>query len=145
MPLYKIQKRNGSIVDCGPGKIEQASLKARAAVRTPDADQAKILAVDVATLAEERYEEKIPSVEDIQDIVEETLIRYDYADVAKAYILYREKRREVREDRNVVVEVEKTIQEYLDKLDWRVNENANQGYSLGGMILNTSGKVIANY
>ncbi|MGB4833782.1 MAG: ribonucleoside triphosphate reductase [Candidatus Moraniibacteriota bacterium] len=145
MPLYKIQKRNGAIVDFEPGKIEQAIHKALAAVRTPDADQAKILAVDVATLAEERYEEKIPSVEDIQDIVEETLIRYDYADVAKAYILYREKRREVREDRNVVVEVEKTIQEYLDKLDWRVNENANQGYSLGGMILNTSGKVIANY
>ncbi|MGB3072701.1 MAG: ribonucleoside triphosphate reductase [Candidatus Moraniibacteriota bacterium] len=145
MPLYKIQKRNGAIVDFEPGKIEQAIHKALAAVRTPDADQAKILAVDVATLAEERYGEKIPSVEDIQDIVEETLIRYDYADVAKAYILYREKRREVREDRNVVVEVEKTIQEYLDKLDWRVNENANQGYSLGGMILNTSGKVIANY
>lgn len=145
MPLYKIQKRNGAIVDFEPRKIEQAIHKALAAVRTPDADQAKILAVDVATLAEERYGEKIPSVEDIQDIVEETLIRYDYADVAKAYILYREKRREVREDRNVVVEVEKTIQEYLDKLDWRVNENANQGYSLGGMILNTSGKVIANY
>ncbi|QQR78871.1 MAG: ribonucleoside triphosphate reductase [Candidatus Moraniibacteriota bacterium] len=145
MPLYKIQKRNGAIVDFEPGKIEQAIHKALAAVRTPDSDQAKILAVDVATLAEERYGEKIPSVEDIQDIVEETLIRYDYADVAKAYILYREKRREVREDRNVVVEVEKTIQEYLDKLDWRVNENANQGYSLGGMILNTSGKVIANY
>ncbi|MFZ1654329.1 MAG: ribonucleoside triphosphate reductase [Candidatus Moraniibacteriota bacterium] len=145
MPLYKIQKRNGAIVDFELGKIEQAIHKALAAVRTAEPARAKILAEDVVTLAEERFGEKIPSVEDIQDLVEETLIRYDYADVAKAYILYREKRREVREDHNVVVEVEKTIQEYLDKLDWRVNENANQGYSLGGMILNTSGKVIANY
>ncbi len=145
MPLYKIQKRNGAIVDFELRKIEQAIHKALAAVRTAEPARAKILAEDVVTLAEERFGEKIPSVEDIQDLVEETLIRYDYADVAKAYILYREKRREVREDHNVVVEVEKTIQEYLDKLDWRVNENANQGYSLGGMILNTSGKVIANY
>lgn len=145
MPLYKIQKRNGAIVDFEPRKIEEAIQKAVASIRDAEPEEARVLAADVATLAEKRYGEKIPSVEDIQDIVEETLIRYDYADVAKAYILYREKRREVREDRNVVVEVEKTIQEYLDKLDWRVNENANQGYSLGGMILNTSGKVIANY
>lgn len=145
MPLYKIQKRNGAIVDFEIGKIERAIHRALVAIRTVEPEQAHVLAHDVVTNAEERFGERIPSVEDIQDIVEEILIRYDYADVAKAYILYREKRREVREDRNVVVEVEKTIQEYLDKLDWRVNENANQGYSLGGMILNTSGKVIANY
>lgn len=145
MPLYKIQKRNGAIVDFELKKIEQALHKAIASVRSEEPEQAKTLAIDVANVAEERFGESIPTVEGIQDIVEETLVRYDYADVAKAYILYREKRREVREERNVVVQVEKTVSEYLEKLDWRVNANSNQGYSLGGMILNTAGSVIANY
>lgn len=145
MPLYKVQKRNGAIVDFEDGKIERAIQKALAAVRSADLEQARVLTVDVTTACEERFGDRIPSVEDIQDIVEETLIRYDYADVARAYILYREKRREVREERNVVVQVEKAITEYLEKLDWRVNANSNQGYSLGGMILNTAGSVIANY
>jgi len=145
MPLYKIQKRNGAIVDFEIKKIKQAIEKAIAATRQSDPERAKVLAIDAAALCDERFGERIPSVEDIQDIVEETLIRYDYADVAKAYILYRERRREVREERNVVVQVEKTVSEYLEKLDWRVNANSNQGYSLGGMILNTAGSVIANY
>lgn len=145
MPLYKIQKRNGAIVDFEAKKIEEAIRKALAATRTDDLERARVLALDVVALSEERFGERIPGVEDIQDIVEEILIRYDYADVAKAYILYRERRREVREERNVVVQVEKTVSEYLEKLDWRVNANSNQGYSLGGMILNTAGSVIANY
>lgn len=145
MPLYKIQKRNGAIVDFEIRKIEQAIDKALAATRVADPEQAKVLAVDVVALCDERFGETIPGVEDIQDIVEETLVRYDYADVAKAYILYRERRREVREEKNVVVQVEKTVSDYLEKLDWRVNANSNQGYSLGGMILNTAGSVIANY
>jgi ribonucleoside-triphosphate reductase len=145
MPLYKIQKRNGAIVDFEIGKIEQAIGKALAATRTADPERTRVLAVDVVALCDERFGETIPGVEDIQDIVEETLIRYDYADVAKAYILYRERRREIREEKNVVVQVEKTVSDYLEKLDWRVNANSNQGYSLGGMILNTAGSVIANY
>ncbi len=65
--------------------------------------------------------------------------------MAKSYILYRQKRAESRESRDVVVEVGKTMNEYLEKSDWRVNANANSGYSLGGLILNTSGKITANY
>ena len=65
--------------------------------------------------------------------------------MAKSYILYRQKRAESRENRDVVVEVGKTMNEYLEKSDWRVNANANSGYSLGGLILNTSGKITANY
>ena len=145
MPVYKIQKRNGSIVDFKLEKIEDALNQASKATGKHDEIIAQVLAEDVYARLEEEFLDKIPTVEEVQDIVEDMLIQYGYAETAKAYILYREKRREAREDRNVVVEVEKTIQEYLDKLDWRVNENANQGYSLGGMILNTSGKVIANY
>ncbi len=59
--------------------------------------------------------------------------------------MYRKKRSEIRTESSVVVEVEKTMEEYLNRADWRVNANANSGYSLGGLILNTSGKITANY
>ncbi len=145
MPIYKIQKRSGAIVDFDLQKIESAVQKAMIATGEGDGASAYTLSRDVYIKLEEIFGDSIPTVEKIQDIVEEILIKYDYPKVAKAYILYRAKRNESREDKNVVVEVEKTISEYLEKLDWRVNANANQGYSLGGMILNTAGKVIANY
>ncbi len=145
MPLYKVQKRNGSIADFELEKIQQAIQKAAGAVGIHDTAVSETLTKEVEIDLETKYADSIPSVEQIQDVVEDILIRYDYAEMAKAYILYREKRREVREDKNVVVEVEKTIKEYLEKVDWRVAENANQGYSLGGLILNTAGNVVANY
>lgn len=87
----------------------------------------------------------LPDVEYIQDSIEEILIKHGHDKVAKAFILYREKRSTFRADRSVVVEVGKTMDEYLSKSDWRVNANANSGYSLGGLLLNTSGKITANY
>ena len=77
--------------------------------------------------------------------MEYTLLTADYWETARAYIRYRDKRREMRDMRKALVDVEATMQEYLTQADWRVNANANQGYSLGGLILNVSGKVIANY
>lgn len=145
MPLYKIQKRNGAIVDFEIGKIKNAIVKAAEVVGQLDPLVPETLVKEVEIELEEKYSDQIPTVEQIQDVVEDVLIRYDYADMAKAYILYREKRREVREDKNVVIEVEKTVADYLNRADWRVNANSNQGYSLGGLILNTAGSVIANY
>ena len=84
-------------------------------------------------------------MEGVQDIVEKVLIEEGHATTAKAYIIYREKRSERRYDKEVTVSVDKTISEYLNRQDWRVNANSNQDYSLGGLILNTSGKVTANY
>lgn len=145
MPIYKIQKRSGAIVDFDLAKIEAAIQKAMIASGEEDTAAAYTLSREVYIKLEEVFGDSVPTVEKIQDMVEQVLINYDYPKVAKAYILYRAKRTEAREDKNVVVEVDKTIAEYLDKLDWRINENANQGYSLGGMILNTAGKVVANY
>lgn len=145
MPIYKVQKRNGGIVDFDLAKIEHAIGKAAEAVEKKDDVDVALLAKDVYAELEQKFEDGIPTVEDAQDCVEDVLIKHDYADIAKAYILYREKRREVREEKNVVIQVEKAVTEYLQKLDWRVNANSNQGYSLGGMILNTAGSVIANY
>ncbi|HCJ45313.1 MAG: ribonucleoside triphosphate reductase [Candidatus Moranbacteria bacterium] len=145
MPIYKVQKRNGGIVDFDLEKIERAIEKSAEAVGKKNEVKVSVLAKEVYKDLEKKFEDGIPTVEDAQDSVEQVLIEHDYADIAKAYILYREKRREVREEKNVVIQVEKAVTEYLEKLDWRVNANSNQGYSLGGLILNTAGSVIANY
>lgn len=145
MPVYKIQKRNGAIVDFNAEKIVAAIQKAMLATDQISDLSALSLANSVQMRLEEQFVSSIPSVEVVQDIVEQILIEANLAIVAKAYILYRAKRGEARSEKNVVVEVEKTIGEYLNRQDWRVNANSNQGYSLGGMILNTAGKVTANY
>ncbi len=145
MNIREIQKRDESVVPFDKQKIKQAIEKA-VAVANDDSD------IDVSGLVKEILEridkeskENIPQVEFVQDIVENVLIEGGYSEIAKSYILYRQKRIEERSDKNVMVTVSDTMEEYLDQLDWRVNENANQGYSVGGMILNTSGKVTANY
>ncbi|MFB6226522.1 MAG: ribonucleoside triphosphate reductase [Candidatus Paceibacteria bacterium] len=145
MAIHKVQKRNGSIVDFDINKIENAISKAISSTGRDDAITSEVLASDVLLRLEELYSDEIPAVEEVQEVVENILIEYGYSEVAKSYIRYRQKREERRKNKNVVVEVENTIEEYLDKLDWRVDANANQGYSLGGMMLNTSGKVTANY
>ncbi|MDF1589766.1 MAG: ribonucleoside triphosphate reductase [Gammaproteobacteria bacterium] len=84
-------------------------------------------------------------IEKIQDVVEQVLITSDYYTTARAYIVYREQHGKLRRDQKSLIDVESSMNEYLQQLDWRVNANANQGYSLGGLILNTAGKVTANY
>jgi len=143
--IYKIQKRNGAIVDFNIGKIEEAVFSAAKSVGGQNQKLAQKLTEKIVVVLETTFSGRIPNVEQIQDLVEKVLIEEGHAATAKNYILYRERRTEIREDRKVVVEVEKTMDEYLKKLDWRVNANSNQGYSLGGMILNTAGKVTANY
>lgn len=145
MAIHKIQKRNGAIVDFSTDKIEIAIFAAAKSVGGDDRKTASELARKVIVVLETKFHDVIPDVEAIQDTIEKVLIEEGHAQTAKAYILYRERRSEIREDKKVVVEVEKTMDEYLQKLDWRVNANSNQGYSLGGMILNTAGKVTANY
>ncbi len=145
MPVYKIQKRNGAIVDFNLDKIVIALQKAVLATQQVPNVSILTLATTAQIKLEQHYSSTIPSVEAVQDIIEETLIEANLSAVAKAYILYRAKRGTARSEKNVVVEVEKTIAEYLHRLDWRVNANSNQGYSLGGMILNTAGKVTANF
>jgi anaerobic ribonucleoside-triphosphate reductase len=78
-------------------------------------------------------------------VVEQTLIAANHLKTARAYIVYREQHAKLRADRKTLVDVESSINEYLNRQDWRVNANANQGYSLGGLILNVAGKVTANY
>ncbi len=143
--IFKVQKRTGEIVDFKPEKITDAIFAAAKELGGSNRELSDKLAKAVVRVLDKKFRDRIPTVEEIQDIVEKVLIEEGHAQTAKSYILYREHRAQSRQGKSVVVSVENTISEYLNKLDWRVNANSNQGYSLGGMILNTSGKVTANY
>ena len=145
MAIYKVRKRNGAIIDFDIAKIENAIKKAIEAVGGTDFSEVSALAKKVGNEVEAKVGNDIPNVELIQDIVEQILVKEGHDTVAKAYILYRQKRAESRSNQSVVVEVEKTMGEYLDNLDRRINENANIGYSIGGLILKNSEKITANY
>jgi ribonucleoside-triphosphate reductase (formate) len=114
---------------------------ARATEELSGVDVERVTNAVLADLAGATY----PSVEHIQDTVEQALIAESFTATARAFISYRDQHARLREDAKTVVDVGSSINEYLDRSDWRVNANANQGYSLGGLILNTAGKVIANY
>jgi ribonucleoside-triphosphate reductase (formate) len=133
MGMSKVQKRNGEIVDFDITKIKNAIYAAAESVGGYDEMQSQRLANIVHEIVEETYSASIPSVEDIQDIVEKVLIEEGHAKTAKAYILYRNKREEIRSFNNLYMDAEKMIEEYVSLDDWRVNENSNMGYSLQGL------------
>ncbi len=132
MGIYKIQKRNGEIVDYNVSKIRNAIFAAARAVGGQDEVEAQRLAGLVEGVLAETYRASIPSVEDIQDIVEKILIEEGHAKTAKAYILYRKERENLRTN-NLFMDAEQMIEEYVTLDDWRVNENSNMGYSLQGL------------
>lgn len=134
-------KREGRTVGFDARKIEAALARAGAATGEFDAARAAELTQQVV----ERLRGRVPSVEQIQDLAERVLQEAGHFGTARAYIVYREQHRALRQDRAVAVNVERSVNEYLARHDWRVQANANQGYSLGGLVLNVAGKVIANY
>lgn len=143
--VSQVKKRDGTIVLFNKDKIVNAIFRAATAVGGKEKDIARELADQVEFIVNERFKDKIPTVEEVQDLIEDVLIDNKHSQTAKAYIKYREKRREIREAKKTVLDVEKTMQEYLGQVDWRVNENSNVGFSIGGLILYISGKITANY
>lgn len=133
MGISKIQKRNGEIVDYSLSKIKSAIFAAAKAVGGQDEVEAQRLAGLVEAVIAETYRASIPSVEDIQDVVEKILIEEGHAKTAKAYILYRREREELRISGNLFMDAEQMIEEYVSLDDWRVKENSNMGYSLQGL------------
>jgi ribonucleoside-triphosphate reductase len=138
-------ERSGAAVPFDGDKIRSAIERAGKATGEFDGPEAQLLAIQAIKVIAHRFQAGPPHIEQIQDIVEQVLISANHFATARAYIVYREQRARLRSDRKTVVNVETSINEYLDRADWRVNANANQGYSLGGLILNVSGKVVANY
>ena len=145
VPFHEVRKRDGRRLEFDANKIRKAIEKAGKATGEYEGFEAELLTAQVLKVLSHRYNKGIPGIENIQDIVEHVLITSNHLQTARAYIVYREQHRKLRQDRKTVVDVSSSVNEYLDKADWRINANANQGYSLGGLILNVSGKVIANY
>ena len=143
--LQHLIKRDGSIKEFDYRKISSAIAKAGKATGEFDTVRADQLTQDVVLPNLKRLNIVTPHIEQVQDAVEHALFDSGYFKTLRAYIVYREQRHRARDARQSWVNVESSINEYLQQLDWRVNANANQGYSLGGLILNVSGKVVANY
>lgn len=145
--LSRIVKRDGTQVIFNSERIMSAIRRAGEATGEFDEDEASLLTNQVTKVLRHRFgkAKTLPTIEQIQDVVEQVLISANYYTTARAYIVYRENRSKSRQDKKTLVDVASSVNEYLERADWRVNANANQGYSLGGLILNVSGKIIANY
>lgn len=145
LPFENITKRDGTLAPFDSTRIFNAINKAGTTTGEFGDQESWLLTAQVLKVLKHKFAESLPTIEQVQDVVEQVLISANYFATAKSYILYRDQRNRMRSDRKVMVDVESSINEYLEKLDWRVNANANQGYSNGGLILNVSGKVTANY
>lgn len=139
----KIRKRDGKIVDFDGEKIARAIGKAGKATGEFNDDVAVKLTKKVTELAHEKIHRKIPTVEEIQDVVEEVLLASKYRATAKAYIIYRQKHTEMRE----LAEAQKVdlMDQYLENIDWQVKENSNMAYSLQGLNNYIASEVSKSY
>jgi len=141
-----IRKRDGRIVPFQPDKITDAIFKAAQAVGGSDRSTANTVSESVFGILNIFYKDgRIPTVENVQDLVEKMLIERGHAKVAKAYIIYREQHRKIREGKSLLNEGLKLIEEYLDRSDWRVNENSNMSYSLQGLNNHIATAITAKY
>ena len=144
--MYRVQKRDGSIVDFDLSKIRDAIEKAFIAQnKNYEGSVIDFLALKVTADFEPKIKEGLIQVEAIQDSAENVLVQSGYADVAKAYILYRRQREKIRNTKNAVLNYKEIVDSYLKAMDWRVKENSTVTYSVGGLILSNSGAITANY
>lgn len=149
-----VVKRSGEVERYDRDKIIEAITKAFNAAGASEAtDDGRGKAAALCDKVEEklilmmngRHRNSIPAIEEIQDIVETVLIESRETAVAKAYILYRSRHEAIRDAKNLMLDIDATMDGYLRQSDWRVNENANVNFSLGGLILHNSGSITANY
>ena len=144
--MYQVIKRDNSIVAFGLNKITDAIKKAfDACQRDYTQDVIDLLGLRVTADFEPKVKDHLISVEDIQDSVESILSQSGYADVAKAYILYRKQHETVRNVSNTILDYKALVDSYVNVEDWRVKENSTVTYSVGGLILSNSGAITANY
>lgn len=141
----RIVKRDGADVPFDANRITVALTKAGRATGDFGEDEAQLLTQRTLKVLRHRFVGAPPTVEQVQDVVEQMLVDANHTKTFRAYATYRDQRHRLRQDRRTLVDVASSVEEYVDRADWRVQANANQGYSLGGLILNVSGKVTANY
>ncbi|MBM3293734.1 MAG: ribonucleoside triphosphate reductase [Candidatus Aminicenantes bacterium] len=145
--VTRIKKRDGTIVDFAQDKITNAVVKAMCSQGLGDASQAKTVSDIVTFVLEEKFSGyTVPSVEQIQDIVELVLMKRGYHDVAKSYILYRERHKSIREAKETGLNLERLIRDYISDHDWKIRENSNEGAtSFSGLNARVSGEVLSNF
>ena len=144
--MYRVTKRDGTIAEFDIAKISSAITKAFDAMgKQYHPSVIDMLALRVTAEFEPKIKDELVAVEDIQDCVEKVLSEAGYADVAKAYILYRKQREKVRNVGSALLNYKDLVDNYLQINDWRVKENSTVTYSVGGLILSNSGAITANY
>ena len=144
--MYTVVKRDGKVVDFDLKKIADAiSLAFDAQGKQYNQNVIDFLALKVTADFEPKIRDYQVSVEDIQDSVEAVLVQAGYADVAKAYILYRRQHAKMREMKSTILDYKEIVDSYVKVTDWRVKENSTVTYSVGGLILSNSGAITANY
>ncbi|MBQ6262616.1 MAG: ribonucleoside triphosphate reductase [Clostridia bacterium] len=144
--MYQVVKRDGSIVDFNISKISAAITKAFEALgKQYHPSVIDLISLHVTSDFESKIKDDRITVEQIQDSVEKVLSESGYADVAKAYILYRKQREKVRNINSTLLNYKDLVDNYLKINDWRVKENSTVTYSVGGLILSNSGAITANY
>ena len=144
--MYQVVKRDGKVTDFEISKISKAITKAFEALdKQYHPSVIDMLTLRVTAEYEPLIEDGKITVESIQDCVEKVLSEAGYADVAKAYILYRKQREKIRNVNSALLNYKDLVDNYLHINDWRVKENSTVTYSVGGLILSNSGAITANY
>ena len=144
--MYQVMKRDGQVAKFDLSKICVAIEKAfKAQEKDYNQDIIDLLALKVTADFEPKIKDGLIQVEDIQDSVENILIKAGYADVAKGYILYRKQREKIRNLKSTMLDYKEIVDSYVKVMDWRVKENSTVTYSVGGLILSNSGAITANY
>ncbi len=144
--MYQVIKRDGKIADFNIEKIAIAIKQAFEACNKQYNDNIiDFLALKVTANFEPKISNNLVAVEDVQDSVESVLVQAGYADVAKAYILYRKNREKIRNMKSTILDYKELVDSYVKVTDWRVKENSTVTYSVGGLILSNSGAITANY
>ena len=144
--IQHIKKRDGTVVLFNRKKIMNAIFKAATSVGGKDRKLTEDLTNKTVEILKSKYDnENMPSVEDIQDTVEKVLIEHGHTKTAKAYILYRDQRKKIRNMKSFFLDIDSTISEYLNQDHWNVKENSNEAFSFSGLLLHVAGKVIGNY
>lgn len=148
MAIEKIRKRDGRIVKFDKERITKAIWKAAQAVGGKDFDKASSLSERVEEKLidlQQSDPRKILTVEDVQDTVEKSLVESGHYKTAKAYILYREQHKKLRDMKDMFFDSDKVINDYIKENDWKVSENANVGYSYAGLFMHAAGSMISYY
>ena len=132
--IRSIRKRDGRVVSFDRQKITEAIYKAFRASGNNDPAASERITDEVVDLLEVLYKgQRLPSVEDVQDLVENRMIHNNLPEMAKRYIIYRERHAGMRETRKMIGDAVEMIDDYIKKLDWRINENSNMSFSLQGL------------